>query len=89
MLLRSSTNHLVLPNEQAVEQSSAVIDGRLSDGLTVDHSGLNKYTSEQDPNFIKVAGVVAGMIESSRSKSAQAKKLSQGIGINIPGHDMI
>ncbi|KFY69602.1 hypothetical protein V496_00117 [Pseudogymnoascus sp. VKM F-4515 (FW-2607)] len=58
-----------------VEQASAVIEGRLSVGLTVNHSGLNKYTSDQDPNLIMIAKVVAGMVHSSRSKIEHAANL--------------
>jgi hypothetical protein len=50
-----------------VEEQSAVINGQPSLGLMVDHSGLNKYTSGDDPNMIKIADVAAEMVRSASS----------------------
>jgi hypothetical protein len=68
---------------QVVEQSSAIIEGRLSDGLTVNHSALNKYTSDQDPNLIKIGKVVAEMVHSSILKIGNATSVPQGMRMHI------
>jgi hypothetical protein len=73
----------VINSIQVVEQSSAIIEGRLSDGLTVNHSALNKYTSDQDPNLIKIGKVVAKMAHSSRLKIENAISVPHGMQMHI------
>jgi hypothetical protein len=63
---------------QVVEQSSAVIEGRISDGLTTDHAGLNKYYNDKDPNLIKIANALASMAHSAKVKLEGATKSPQG-----------
>lgn len=66
-----------------MEKSSAVIDGRLSDVLDTNHSGLNKYASENDPNMIKIAEVLADMVRSATLKVEQRAATLQGTKISI------
>ncbi|EHK96615.1 hypothetical protein M7I_7665 [Glarea lozoyensis 74030] len=42
-------------------------------GLTVNHSGLNKYTTATDPNLIKIAEVLAKMVKPAMSKDEPCK----------------
>ncbi|KAK4982355.1 hypothetical protein LTR50_007760 [Elasticomyces elasticus] len=61
-----------------VSQDSAVIKGRLSEGLAVDHSGLNKYISNEDPNLVKIGDVVARMVRSAQTRFQNSGDVPQG-----------
>ncbi|KAL9611240.1 MAG: hypothetical protein Q9167_004094 [Letrouitia subvulpina] len=45
-----------------VNQQSAVIEGRPSEGLNTDHSGLNKYGSKEDYSFRRIAREMKRMV---------------------------
>ena len=66
-----------------MDECSAVIDGRLSDVLDTNHSGLNKYASENDPNMIKIAEVLGKMIRSAKSKVEHRAATLQGTKTSI------
>ena len=45
-----------------MNQQSAIIEGRPSEGLNTDHSGLNKYGSKNDYSFRRVAREIKTMV---------------------------
>jgi hypothetical protein len=70
---------------QVVPYNSAVIPGQLNDALTTDHSGLNKFAVDSDPNLIKIQNVIKKMLNSLQQKKASITEhdLSNGISIQL------
>jgi hypothetical protein len=62
-----------------VNQQSAVIEGRPSEGLNTDHSGLNKYGSENDYSFRRVAREIKRMVELAPLHAQGSHKLETGM----------
>ena len=57
--------HLQVP---VVDQRSAVQVGREMIYLLADHSGLNKFSGVDDPNFKLVREVIAGMVDKASKR---------------------
>jgi hypothetical protein len=73
---------------QIVDQNSAVIPGKPNDGLTTNHSGLNKYAEVTDPNLVKILNVIDSMVRSLQRKQMGAGGMFQGKCIraaDLPG----
>ena len=63
---------------QIVNQNSAVIEGQLHMGLSTDPSGLNKYRSRNDPNFVKVAQQISNMVNAAKIRRAEVQPPTKG-----------
>jgi hypothetical protein len=47
-------------------------------GLSTDHSGLNKYRSRNDPNFVKVAQQILNMANAARKRRTELQPPAKG-----------
>ena len=75
---RRHVNQAGADSNKVVDQSSAVIQGRMSDGLTTTHSGLAKYLNDADPNFVKVGKRVSSMVTAAKRLACRQETIPKG-----------
>lgn len=69
---------------KVVKEKSAIIEGKPSEGLTVNHSGLNKYMTSDDPNMIKIGKVIEDMVKKITSSGEEFTAVRNDLTIKLP-----